>query len=99
VLGLLRLAHREVPRGRFVEDRVREMIARCLANGAIMLSLSHGEPVGTLGMTSKRWWWSDEPVLQERWVFVHPEHRRAPHASHGCSRWRARSRKTCTCRS
>lgn len=79
-MELLRLAHREAPTGKWVEGRVRQAIAECLETGAVILSLSHGKPVGALGLIISRMWWSDDPLLQERFVFVHPAHRRAPHA-------------------
>lgn len=80
VLNLLRLMRREIDDGPFEEDLVRAMIGECLTRGAIILSLSHGEPVGTLGLSTASFWWSKELFLQDRWTFVHPQHRRAPHA-------------------
>jgi GNAT superfamily N-acetyltransferase len=82
VMDLLRLAHREAPTGRWAEARAREALAECLdpRTGAVLLSLSHGVPVAALGIVISRMWWSDDPILQERFAFVHPQHRRAPHA-------------------
>lgn len=80
ILDLLRVMHREAPAGAWSEAKVRDAIHGCLTTGAVILSLSNGNPVATLGLCTGEWWWSDEPILQERWVFVHPQHRRAPHA-------------------
>ena len=79
-MALLHVAHREAPFGRWVEKRARDAVHDCLTRGIVVLSLSHGEPVGSIGLRPTTFWWSDEPVLQDRWVFVHPQHRRAPHA-------------------
>ena len=80
IVALLHVAHAEVPFGRWDEGSARATVRGCIANGVVILSLSHDRPVGTLGMCPSTFWWSDEPILQEKWVFVHPQHRRAPHA-------------------
>lgn len=80
ICELLGLARQEVPAGRWSEKRVAATVAECLETGGVILSLSHDKPVGTLGFVPATFWWSDDPLLQEKWVFVHPQHRRAPHA-------------------
>lgn len=80
VLGLLRMLHAETPHARLDEGRLREMAARVLAEGAVVFSLAGGEPVGTCGLAIDRPWFSDELWLRDVWLFVHPEHRRTPHA-------------------
>lgn len=80
IVDLLRIMHREAPAGTWSETKVRTAVRDCLATGAVILSLSNEVPVGTLGLCAASWWWSDDAILQEKWVFVHPQHRRAPHA-------------------
>lgn len=81
VRDLLALMHREAPVGAWCEAAVREHLGAVMRDGCVVLSLAgDGSPVGTLGLSPQQFWWSQDWSLQERWVFVHPQHRRAPHA-------------------
>lgn len=82
VLALLREMHKEAPFGAWSEQRVRETIAEVGTTGVILLSLANGRPVGTAGLQPQQPWWSEAWQLAERWLFVHPEHRRTgPHST------------------
>jgi hypothetical protein len=35
---------------------------------------------GSVGMTVEPWWYTKVPSLNERWNFVHPDHRKSTHA-------------------
>lgn len=80
VLALLHLMHREAPHGALSEARVRDAVDACMGSGAVILSCTAGEPVGTLGLHLRQPWWSEDWEVADTWLFVHPAHRRAPHA-------------------
>jgi GNAT superfamily N-acetyltransferase len=81
VLALLRLLHAETPHARLSEARLRETAASVLGTGAVVFSLAPGgEPVGTCGLAIEQPWFSDDFWLRDVWLFVHPMHRRTPHA-------------------
>lgn len=80
VMDLLRLMHREAPYGALSETRVRSTVDACMSSGAVILSCAKGVPVATLGLQVRQPWWSDEWEIADNFLFVHPDHRRGPHA-------------------
>ena len=80
VVGLLRRMHDEAPAGALDIGRVRATVADCLANGWVFVSEQSGMLGGTMALRCSQWWWSSDWHLGDQWLFVHPEHRRAPHA-------------------
>ncbi len=82
VLDLLAVAaeHGEFAFGEFDRNTARLAVEDCIKSGAVLMSMSNGAPVATMGFEVAGVWWSKIQVMREYWVFVHPEHRRAPHA-------------------
>lgn len=80
LMGLLVEMHREAPFGSFSAEKVADAVAQVMDRGIVFLSLHHDRPVATCGLEVTQPWWSSDWQVAERWVFVHPEHRRAPHA-------------------
>lgn len=81
IFDLLVLLHTETPHAPLDHACLRDGIDECLTQGIVMLALSpDGEPVGTVGLCIDRPWFSRENWLCDRWMFVHPAHRRTQHA-------------------
>jgi GNAT superfamily N-acetyltransferase len=81
ILALLRGLHAETPHAPLCADRLGEGVAECLQEGLVILSLdSGGRPVGTVGLVVQSPWFSAESWLSDLWMYVHPQHRRTPHA-------------------
>jgi GNAT superfamily N-acetyltransferase len=81
VLDLLVMLHTETPHARLSLSRLEEGALECLQSGIVILSTTlAGEVVGTLGLCIETPWFSEEEWLCDRWMFVHPAHRRTPHA-------------------
>ncbi len=80
VIELLRLMHREAPAGSYDDGRVRETVQQVLGTGWIFVTEIRGVLAGTLALQCLQWWWSTDWHLTDRWLFVHPDHRNAPHA-------------------
>jgi GNAT superfamily N-acetyltransferase len=78
--GLLRMMHAETPHASLSEARMVAFAAQVLAEGAVVFSLDGGEAVGTCGLAIERPWFSDDLWVRDQWLFVHPAHRRTPHA-------------------
>ena len=62
--------------------KVRACIEECLDRGTILLTLAPGTlaPVGCCGLVLAQYWFSEDWHLTDRFLFVHPQHRRRPHA-------------------
>lgn len=81
VLELLFAMHAETPHAPLSVERTRAMLDHVLANGQVAITLdAGGVPVSTLGLLVEPPWFSDEAWVRDMWLFVHPEHRRTPHA-------------------
>lgn len=79
-LDLLRAAADEFPFGAFSDTTCATTMHDCLTRGALLLSLSHGRPVALALLFITPSWWTDDLAIHHICTFVHPEHRRAPHA-------------------
>lgn len=81
LLALLRMLHAETPHAPLSQLRLVDFAAGVLADGAVVFSLDRdGAAVGTCGLLLQRPWFSDVLWLRDVWLFVHPAHRRTPHA-------------------
>jgi GNAT superfamily N-acetyltransferase len=78
---LLRAQHAECPHAPLDDRRLLDGIAEVLAEGVALVATGpDGAPVGTMGLVLDSPWFSREEWLSDRWMFVHPAHRRTPHA-------------------
>jgi GNAT superfamily N-acetyltransferase len=80
VLALLRGLHAETPHAPLSEARLRATVGAVLAGGSIILTMAGDDPVGTCGLMVEAPWFSDAPWVRDVWLYVHPDHRRTPHA-------------------
>lgn len=81
ILALLRMLHAETPHAPLSVPRLIDFAAGVLADGAVVFTLDgDGLPVGTCGLVLERPWFSEAIWLRDVWLFVHPAHRRTPHA-------------------
>lgn len=81
LLDLLVLLHAETPHAALSQRRLAETARRVMREGAVVLTLdAAGVPVGTCGLAVEQPWFSDEYWVRDTWLFVHPAHRRTPHA-------------------
>ncbi len=80
VLELLQAMHREAPAGSLDVGKVRAVIDDCIQSGWVFLSEQSGAIGGTMALRCLQWWWSADYYLSDQWLFVHPAHRKAPHA-------------------
>lgn len=79
VLALLKLMHAEVGLAGISEPKVKQQIARCLENGAIVLAIEGDVIAGTMGLLLTQPWYSEDWIVTETWTFVHPDRRRSHH--------------------
>lgn len=79
VWQVLRRMHEEAPAGSLDEARAKAVIGDCLASACVLLSEQGGVIGGTIALRPTQWWWSSDWYLADQWLFVHPDHRRAPH--------------------
>lgn len=80
ICDLLVLLHQETPHARLSKPRLAETVRAVMAQGAVVCTLDRGVVVGTCGLAIERPWFSDELWVRDQWLFVHPVHRRSPHA-------------------
>lgn len=80
VMELLFAMHAETPHAPLSVERTRTMLGHVMANGQVAVTLDGGVPVSTMGLLVEPPWFSDQAWVRDMWLFVHPEHRRTPHA-------------------
>ena len=83
ILGLLKLRHNEDGIGEFNEPLVRNYVSRGVRGILAVVGVikgSRNNVEATAGIYMDAPWYSSEPLLEERWLFVHPDHRRSEHA-------------------
>lgn len=82
---MLRLLHAETPHAAYDAEKVRESIHEVVNapenTGYCFVSLTKaGEVAGTASIIKREPWFSRDAWLDNPWFFVHPAHRRTPHA-------------------
>jgi GNAT superfamily N-acetyltransferase len=80
VCDLLVMLHAETPHAGLSRRRLEETVREVLDRGAVVCTLDRGVVVGTCGLAVERPWFSDDLWVRDVWLFVHPGHRRSPHA-------------------
>lgn len=50
---------------------------RVLREGMTFVARKNGKPIGTIGLTEMQFWYSHTKFLQDAWLYVKPEFRRA----------------------
>lgn len=65
------------------EMKVRDFIRQATDQKGAMIGLIRGGLgiEASIGMVIDQWWYSDSWILSERWIFVHPDHRKKNHAA------------------
>jgi hypothetical protein len=79
----LLLLHKENGLYTVSERKVRETIRVATEQRGGVIGVIRGDDglEGSIGMMLDQWWYTEDFCLGERWVFVHKDHRRKPHAS------------------
>lgn len=77
---LLKLMHAETARYARCDDKTQAHITDCIDNHLVLVTEQDGVVVGTIGIRIAEPWYSRQAILHDTWLFVLPEHRRAPHA-------------------
>lgn len=80
ITELLCLMHAEGYPGGFSAEKVRSSLADLMGSGVVLVTKDSGKIVGTVGLEPAQFPWSEDWHLADRFFFVHPEHRRTPHA-------------------
>lgn len=81
LFALLLLMHAETPVAPLCLQAAREGVREVLETGAVLVSLApDGSLAGTLGLAVDRPFFSAQRWFNDAWSFVHPAHRRQPHA-------------------
>ena len=78
---LLRMLHAETPHAQLSLPKLHQGLADVIEQGVVVVSVTRaGELAGTVGLAEESPWFSDDRWLSDRFFFVHPRHRRTPHA-------------------
>lgn len=87
IMALLRLQHAEAPIAVVNWPKVAETVGLLCpdekpkkAFGLVALAIDGGKVVGCVGLVFASLWWTDDLHLDERFFFVHPDHRKSRHA-------------------
>ena len=78
---LLRMLHAETPHASLSPAKLHQGLAEVVEHGTVIVSLTRdGDLAGAVGLIEDAPWFSDDRWLTDRFFFVHPRHRRTPHA-------------------
>ena len=80
VYHLLVMGHSETKPLSLSQPKLVTALADVFERGLILVTEQAGQVVGTAALVGDCPWYSDEIVLNGMWLFVHPQHRRSPHA-------------------
>ena len=74
--ALLRLMHKEVGLSSLNEDKMFNRIDITIQSGVAFLAEYDGKIIGSMGVFIGDFWYSDDPVLMDSWLFVRKDFRK-----------------------
>lgn len=82
LMDLLRMKHDEDGLGRFDDRKASEAVERGVTRFRSMIGVIRGKTrvEASIGLYVETPWDSSDDHLADRWLFVHPQHRRSEHA-------------------
>jgi len=83
IVSLILLLHSENGMFTAVEEYIRDEVRRLTHKDGGLIGVIDGESgkiEGTVGFDISSWWYTDDLCINEKWNFVHPDHRRTTHA-------------------
>lgn len=77
IFHLLLAMHAEVALAQLNEGKVARTVAYVIEHGVGIVGERDGEVVATAGLILDDWWYSDQQLLRDLWMYVRAEDRRS----------------------
>lgn len=75
VMGLLSAMHQEIGMAEISPERTARVVARLLQGGSVFGVERDGALVGSIGLMSDRFWYSEKWFVGDYWTYVVPDER------------------------